>query len=434
MCKHCYYVLCIFTLSSFINIIFSQDNDYFVSKLDKNQLSNLNYYEKFKNDNITINVCNWGDYIADGSNNSMDVIKEFENLTGIKVNYTIHNSNEELYLKLKLETEDYDVITPTDYIIKRMIDNKVVQKLNTDWIPARQNIDPFFLSLSYDKNGEYTIPYTWGISGIIYNKKNIHLKEEDIKWSILFDDTYYKMILMAITPRDSFTAANSYLGFDLHTTNEKEILKSFDLLKRQKSIVKDYVMEEILYEIRDEEAVLGITYGGDALNVISQNTNINFVIPKDGGNPFIECLLIPATSKNSEAAHMYINFLCEKQVAYENALFTKYATANKAALDLLPEQIKNDKRVYPDREKMLPMTEHISSLDSSAGILMEGLWNNLMENEDKSFSFNLLFTYIAAVVFIILIILELIQLYKIKKKESNYSIGSNRRSFRKLNL
>ena len=431
------YILIMLLAGCFNNIVWSQINEEsnFVSKLDKTQLSDLNYYQKFKNDNITLNVCNWGEYLADGSQNSMDVIKEFENLTGIKVNYTLYNSNEDLYSALKLETGNYDVITPTDYIIKRMIENKVVQKLNLDLLPARKNIDPFFLSLAYDKKGEYTIPYTWGMSGIIYNKKNIHLNEDEIEWSILFDDTYYKMILMAITPRDSFTAANAYLGFNLHTTNRNEILKSFDALKRQKSIVKDYVMEEILYQIKDEEAILGITYGGDALNIIEQNTNINFVIPKVGGNPFVECMLIPANSQNPEAAHMYINFLCEQQAAYENALFTKYATANTAALELLPEEIKNNKKVYPDKEKLLSMTEHISNLDHNTGILMEALWANLMESNDKSFSFNKLFIHIIIITVIILIIIELKKIRKnIKNNLEHNSISPNRRRFRKSNL
>lgn len=140
----------------FYSTVFTQSSP----QLDKTQLD-LNYYTKLKDQNIVLNVCNWGEYIADGTKNSMNVIKEFEDLTGIKVNYIIYDSNEDLYTKLRLEAVNYDVILPTDYIIKRMIDNKVVQKLNSDWLPARKNIDPFFLSLAYDPNGEYTIPYTW---------------------------------------------------------------------------------------------------------------------------------------------------------------------------------------------------------------------------------------------------------------------------------
>lgn len=232
-----------------------------------------------------------------------------------------------------------------------------------------------------------------GISGIIYNKEKIQDKEEDIDWSILFDESYYKMILISITPRDSFAAANAHLGFNLHTTNEKEILESFDTLKRQKNIVQSYVMEEILYKIKDESAFLGITYGGDALNIIKQNPNINFVIPKSGGNPFVECLLIPKNAKNVEAAHMYINFLTEKQIAYENAKFTEYATPNLAALELLPDEIKNDKRVYPNKEKIKVMIEHISNLDNNSGILMETLWANLIKEDTKN-NFDIVLVFI----------------------------------------
>lgn len=168
MYNRLYYAVYIILLYS--SIIFAQ-NTSFVSKLDKSQLD-LNYYEKLKDKNIILNVCNWGEYIADGSKGSMDIIKEFENLTGIEVNYIIHNSNEEVYAKLKLQTENYDVITPTDYIIVRMIKNNMIQKLNFDLLPAvKNNIDPFFFSLAYDPEGEYSVPYTWGMSGIIYNKK-----------------------------------------------------------------------------------------------------------------------------------------------------------------------------------------------------------------------------------------------------------------------
>ena len=395
----------VFIVLLYGSIIFAQ-NSSFVSKLDKSQLD-LNYYEKLKDKNITLNVCNWGEYIANDSKGSMDIIKEFENLTGIKVNYIIHNSNEEVYAKLKLHTEDYDIITPTDYIIVRMIKNNMIQKLNFDLLPAvKNNIDPFFFSLAYDPKGEYSVPYTWGMSGIIYNKKNIDIKEEDIDWSILFNEDYKDMILMAIAPRDAFVAANAYLGFDLHTTNEKEILKSFDILKKQRYIVQDYVMDEILYKIRDEKAYIGVTYGGDALTVMKQNTNINFAIPKSGGNPFVECLAIAENAKNVEAAHMYINFLCEKQVAYENAKYIGYATPNTAALELLPDEIKNDKRIYPDKDNIVYMSKRISELDNGSGVLMENLWNNFLNNKSVKLPFNKILIFAVIITTMILIILE----------------------------
>ncbi|MEI0526594.1 ABC transporter substrate-binding protein [Brachyspira murdochii] len=404
MYNRLYYAVYIILLYS--SIIFAQ-NTSFVSKLDKSQLD-LNYYEKLKDKNIILNVCNWGEYIADGSKGSMDIIKEFENLTGIEVNYIIHNSNEEVYAKLKLQTENYDVITPTDYIIVRMIKNNMIQKLNFDLLPAvKNNIDPFFFSLAYDPEGEYSVPYTWGMSGIIYNKKNIDIKEEDIDWSILFNEDYKDMILMSIASRDAFAAANGYLGFDLHTTNEKEILESFDALKKQRYVVQDYVMDEILYKIRDEKAYIGVTYGGDALTVIKQNTNINFVIPKSGGNPFVECLAIPKNAENIEAAHMYINFLCERQVAYENTKYIGYATPNIAALELLPDEIKNDKRIYPDKKNIVYMSKRISELDDRSGILMENLWNNFLNNKSVKLPFNKILVFAVIITSIVLIILEL---------------------------
>ena len=169
--------------------------------IDESKLD-LTYYQKFKGKNRVVNVYNWGEYISDGSDDSINVNKEFERITGIKVNYTTFSSNEELYVKLKVGGISYDVIIPSDYMIAKLIRDNLIQNINYNNIPAYKNIDDRFRKGLYDPNGEYSIAYTWGINGIIYNKK--YVNEENIDLSILFNDKYAGKILMYYNPRDSF--------------------------------------------------------------------------------------------------------------------------------------------------------------------------------------------------------------------------------------
>ncbi|EKV58197.1 ABC transporter substrate-binding protein [Brachyspira hampsonii] len=394
---HIISIMCFFLILS-NNILLGQ-------KLDKTKLD-LNYYEKFKGQNRILNICNWGEYIADGSDDSMNIVKEFEDLTGIKVNYTTFNSNEELYIKLKLGNTDYDLIFPTDYMVIRMIKEGLVQKMNIDLLPARTNIDPFFLSLAYDKNGEYTIPYTWGMSGIIYNMKEVDVKPEDVSWSLLFDEKYKDKILMAYGLRDSFAAAKGYLGYNINTTNETEIRNAYEALKKQKPIVQGYVMDEIFDKMESESAYLGITYGGDALRTIANNTNLNFAIPKEGGNAFVECIAIPANAKNVEEAHMFLNFLCEPQVALANANYIEYASPNMTAVNMMPDEVKNDRRIYPDKKAMENMIHYVANPDGKDSLLMESLWKEMLTTETTKSNNGIIIISVIVVILIAVIVIK----------------------------
>lgn len=343
-----------------------------LSKLD------LNYYEKFKGENMVLNVYNWGEYISDGSDNSININKEFEEITGIKVNYSTFASNEELYVKLKVGGIAYDIIIPSDYMIAKLIKENLIQKLNYKNIPSYTNIQPRFYREIYDPNGEYSIAYTWGVNGIIYNKKLVD--EKSIDWDILFNEKYAGKILMYYNPRDAFGVAQAYLNYSLNTTKESELRECARILKEQKPLVQAYVMDEIYDKMEAEEAAIGVYYAGDSLTMIDNNTNLNFVIPSKGANLFVDALCIPSNAENIEAAELYINFLCEGEVALANIEYINYASPNNAAIAMMSEETKNNEIIYPKNE-ILDNCEVYINLPEETNLLMEELWNEILSND-----------------------------------------------------
>lgn len=340
-----------------------------------------NYYHKYKGQNLSVNVYNWGEYISDGSDGSLDVNKTFEELTGIKVNYSTFASNEEMYVKLKVGGIQYDVIIPSDYMIERLINEKLIQKLNYNNIPAHTNIANRFKKLPFDPTGEYSLAYTWGVTGIVYNRQMVTENEADIDWDILFDKKYKGQILMYYNPRDAFAIAQAYLGYSLNTTNETELRECARLLKEQKPLVQSYVMDEIYDKMEAGEAALGVYYAGDSLSMMASNHDLNFVIPKKGANLFVDSICIPSNSGSPELAEMYINFLCEPQVALANIEYINYASPNDGAIAIMSSETKNNKIIYPNQET-LDKCEVYITLPDETNILMEDLWNEILSNDN----------------------------------------------------
>ncbi|MEI0487974.1 ABC transporter substrate-binding protein [Brachyspira pulli] len=341
---------------------------------------NTNYYHKFKGQNLSVNVYNWGEYISDGSDGSLDVNKAFEELTGVKVNYSTFASNEELYVKLKVGGIQYDVIIPSDYMIEKLIKENLVRKLNYNNIPAHTNIANRFKKLPFDPTGEYSLAYTWGVTGIVYNRKLVTEAENEIDWKILFDKKYKGQILMYYNPRDAFGIAQAYLGYSLNTTNETELRECARILKEQKTLVQSYVMDEIYDKMEAGEAALGVYYAGDSLSMIDSNPDLNFVIPRKGANLFVDSICIPAASGSPELAEMYINFLCEPEIALANIEYINYASPNDGAIAIMSDNTKNNKIIYPDKET-LDNCEVYITLPDDTNILMEDLWNEILSND-----------------------------------------------------
>ena len=378
-------------------------------------LSNFdtNYYHKFKGQNLSVNVYNWGEYISDGSDGSLDVNKTFEELTGIKVNYSTFASNEELYVKLKVGGIQYDVIIPSDYMIEKLIKENLVQKLNYNNIPAHTNIAKRFVELPFDPTGEYSVAYTWGVTGIVYNRQLVSENEEEIDWKILFDKKYKGQILMYYNPRDAFGIAQAYLGYSLNTTNETELRECARILKEQKPLVQSYVMDEIYDKMEAGEAALGVYYAGDSLSMMESNHDLNFVIPKKGANLFVDSICIPSSSGSPELGEMYINFLCEPEIALANIEYINYASPNDGAIAIMSSATRNNKIIYPD-QVTLDNCEVYITLPDETNILMEDLWNEILSN-DSTYKGWVIPVALGVIVILCVII---IVMRKMKKREN----------------
>ncbi len=369
-------------------------------------VEDIEYYTRFKDDGLSINVYNWGEYISVGSDEgTLNVNEEFTKLTGIKVNYTNYATNEELYAKLKGGGASYDVIIPSDYMIAKMINEDMIMPLDFDNIPNFKYIMDNFRNLVYDPENAYTVPYTWGTVGIIYNTTLVDLDKENIDWDILWNEDYRDQILMFDNPRDAFAIAEIMLGFDINTENSDELSRAADKLKEQKSIVQGYVMDEIFDKMIANDAWIAPYYAGDALTILEENEDLDFVVPASGTNLFIDAMCIPVGSKNKEAAEMYINFMCEPDIAYANIDYICYSTPHSAAFEMLDEEVQQDPVSYPSDEYIAANTTVFSNLSDEASREMQTLWTEMKSAEDANTNRWLVPTFLALCVALIIFIL-----------------------------
>ncbi|MBR6618480.1 MAG: ABC transporter substrate-binding protein [Oscillospiraceae bacterium] len=348
-------------------------------------VSDPEYYTRFKDDGISINVYNWGEYICTGADKgTLNVNAEFTKLTGIKVNYTNFTTNEELYAKLKGGGTSYDIVIPSDYMISKMIKEGMIQKLNFSNIPNAGYIMPNFRNLAYDPDNAYSVPYTWGTVGIIYDQTMIDMDEEDIDWDILWDETYLDQILMFDNPRDAFMIAQIMQGYSINTEDPEQLRDCADKLKEQKHVVQAYVMDEIFDKMGAGDALIAPYYAGDALTIMGENEDLNFVVPKSGTNLFVDAMCIPTSAKQKEAAEMYINFMCEPDIAFANIDYICYSTPHSAAFEMLDEETKNNPVSYPDQDFIAEKTSVFVNLSDEANLLMQNLWTEMKSAEDET--------------------------------------------------
>jgi len=348
-------------------------------------VQDMEYYTRFKDAGISINVYNWGEYISTGADEgTLDVNSEFPELTGIKVNYTNFATNEELYAKLKGGGASYDVIIPSDYMISKMIKEKMIQPIDLNNIPNFSYIMDNFRNPAYDPENLYSVPYTWGTVGIIYNTTQVDLPEEEIDWDILWDENYSDQILMFDNPRDAFAIAEIMEGFSINTENSDELIIASERLKEQKSVVQAYVMDEIFDKMAAGDAWLAPYYAGDALTILEENEDLAFVIPKSGTNLFVDAMCIPVGAKQKEAAEMYINFMCEPDIAFANIDYICYSTPHSAAFEMLDEETQNDPVSYPDDEYIEKNTTVFVNLSDKANEQMQTLWTEMKSAQPDS--------------------------------------------------
>ncbi|MDP4121245.1 MAG: ABC transporter substrate-binding protein [Bacillota bacterium] len=334
----------------------------------------------------TINVYNWGEYISDGSDGLLNINAEFTKETGIKVNYSTYENNEELYAKLLGGGVSYDVIVPSDYMIARMIKKGLLQKLNFSNIPNYQYIDSRFKTdVDYDPENQYSVPYAWGRVCLIYNKKMV--TDPVNSWNILWNPKYQGKILMFDNPRDAFGIAEKVLGYSQNTTDSINLVNAAQLLKKQKTVVQSYVNDQIFDKMAGNEAILAPYYSGDALTILDDNENIGFSIPKEGTNLFVDAMCIPACARHKAAAEAYINFLCKTDIALNNIEYIQYSSPQKLAAEKHKQYIfKKYGKIGLDLDypNDLSNTETYTNLPEDTNLLMDKLWVEIKTNENIS--------------------------------------------------
>ncbi len=302
---------------------------------------------------VTLNVYNWGQYIADGSDGSMEVIAEFEKrYPHIKVNYSTYDSNEIMYSKLSNGGITVDVIIPSDYMIARLIEEDMLLPLDFDNIPNYQYIDESFRNTAYDPENRYSVPYTWNTVGMVYNTK--YVDEADLTgWELLWNEKYAGKILMFGNSRDAFGIAQYLLGYSVNTVDMNELNHCAEKLKQQKPVLQQYVMDEVFATMQNEEAWIAPYYAGDCLTMMGENENLDFYLPESQGfNLFIDAMCIPSCAKEKEAAETFINFLCDPQIAAANMSWISYGTPLSAAKAYMDPETVGDPIAYPDQQTL----------------------------------------------------------------------------------
>ncbi|MBB2182575.1 ABC transporter substrate-binding protein [Lachnospiraceae bacterium MD1] len=330
-----------------------------------------------KNDGEKVYVYNWGEYI------DPDVLDLFEEETGIEVVYDYFEQNEEMYPKIKANAVQYDVVCPSDYMIQKMIDEGLLAEINFDNVPNIKNIDPAYLksSQSFDPENKYSVPYCWGTVGILYNKTMV---DEPIdSWGALFDEKYSGNILMMDSVRDAFAVALSYLGYDINTTDEAQLEEAKALLQAQYPLVQAYVVDQVRDKMIGGEAALGVIYSGEAIYTKRENPDLEYVVPKEGSNVWIDGWVIPKNCKNKENAEAFINFMCDGEIALKNFEFITYSTPNTVARDMIAdEDIKNSEVAFPDQATLDRCTTYRYLGEEVENLYIEK-WNEVKSDANK---------------------------------------------------
>ena len=334
----------------------------------------IKYYKNLGIEGTTVNVYNWGDYISDGSDGLMDDVKQFERLTGARVNYANFDSNENMYSKLLGGGVSYDVIAPSDYMIERLIDENMLLELDYDNIPNFKYIRDDCKNLFFDPEQKYSVCFNMGLTVLIYNKKLV--KEKPDSWSVLWDEQYKNKVLMFNNSRDAFAIAQAVLGKDVNSTEEADWVEASELLAKQKDAVNPvYVMDEVFNLMESGEYAFATYYSGDYELMIDNNPDLGFCFPKEGVNEFFDAFCIPKTAQNKKGAEAFINFMHEPQVAFDNAEFIYYASPNITVSDNEESSLYGSKAVYPDKENI--KTNWFHTLPQNILELQNTLWSQV---------------------------------------------------------
>lgn len=352
-------------LASFPVTAFAQEEIFTQEQID--------YYKNLGLQGTTVNVYNWGEYISDGGEGSMDVVSEFERLTGATVNYTNFESNENMYSKLAGGGVSYDVIVPSDYMIDRLIDEEMLLPLDYSNIPNMKYINPQYKNLFFDPEQKYTVCYNVGTTVLIYNKNLV--SEEPDSWSVLWDEQYKNKVLMFNNSRDSFAIAQAYLGKDFNSVTEQDWVECAELLAEQKDKTNPvYVMDEVFNLMESGEYAFAVYYAGDYLIMAENNEDLGYCFPKEGVNAFYDAFCIPTCSKNKAGGEAFINFMHEPQVAYENCEYIYYRSPNITVENNEDSSLYESEVIYPEQELN---TQYFKNLPQNIIELQNTLWTQV---------------------------------------------------------
>lgn len=321
--------------------------------------------------NEQVIVYNWGEYI------DPDVIEMFQEETGIEVIYEEFETNEIMYPKVQAGSIAYDLACPSDYMIEKMINEDLLLPIDFNNIPNMEYINPVYMDevQKFDNDLAYTVPYCWGTVGILYNTTMVD--EEIDSWSVLWDEKYKDSILMQDSVRDAFGITLKYLGYSLNSTDLDELNEAKNLLIEQKPLVQAYVIDQVRDKMIGGEAAIGVIYSGEALYTQDENEDLEYIIPKEGSNVWVDGWVIPKTSKNKENAEAFLNFLCRPDIAYMNFDYIGYSTPNSGAIDLIDdEELVNSVVAFPG-EEILEMCETFQDLGDDNNRLYNSLWQEV---------------------------------------------------------
>ena len=315
-------------------------------------------------------VYNWGEYI------DPEVISMFEEETGIKVIYDEFETNEIMYPKVEAGASEYDIICPSDYMISKMIENDLLQEIDFSKIPNISNIGTqyFESSKDFDPTNKYSVPYCWGTVGILYNKTMVSKVPDS--WTDLWDPQYEDNILMQDSVRDAFMVAQKMLGYSMNTTNEAELIECKDKLIEQKPLVQAYVVDQVRDKMIGNEAAIGVIYSGEALYTQRENSDLEFVLPKEGTNVWIDSWVIPKNAPNYENALKWIDFMCRPDIGLMNFEYITYGTPNIGTKELMDDEYKNSKIAFPDLDAYDNLETYVY-LGEAGDELYNELWKDV---------------------------------------------------------
>lgn len=381
-------------------------------------------------DEVTLNIYNWGEYLSYDDPECYDVLIEFEKYyestygRSIQVNYSEFDSNESLYAKIKNGVSGYDVIIPSDYMIARLRQEKLLEPLNYDNIPNYQYIDEGFKGLYYDPDNLYTVPYTYGRVGILYNSEMVADEDVTGTWDLMWNDRYTGKILQFNNSRDAFGTAMYKLGLSVNTKDPAHWKKAKEELIKQKPILKSFVMDEVFGEMMNGDAAISAYYAGDYLYMYEDNNALRFYYPEEGSNLFVDAMCVPKGCQNKEAAEIFINFMLSRDAAIANAETTYYASPNSLVYND-PEYAKYMNSIHKDAMKILYPedfdfhTEYdkycFKNLDRETLSMINNLWEDVKISDSIGIS-----VYILCILVILVIVALIVRHAIVWKKRSKY--------------